>query len=101
MKIQEIAAQEKKTNVYKIYRGKITPYQVLGTSGPSERYLYLIDRNNYGTAIGIYIPSDDYHWEIDYEKAIEVMWEQSVKELKNLNDSYFNNTKNICLGDGE
>lgn len=99
MTLHEISQLPLGTNVYRVRRGRIESYETLSFSTKHpETYFYLIDRNNYTTSVGFYLGSDlqlHGHWEVDYEKAKEVMWEQLKRNLEGVNEVYFNNQKEI------
>lgn len=103
MTLHEISELPLGTIVYRIRRGQIEQFETLSFSSTfPESYFFLIRKSDYQTAVGFYM-STNYdlhgHWEVDYEKAKEVMWEQVKSNVETINETYFNNKKEISWKD--
>ena len=96
MTTNEITKLELGTKVYLIRNARIEQYTTLSFSPKKPVYFYLISGLNVTETKCLYLSNDnDLHWEIDYEKAKEVMWEQLVENVKSINDTYFNGQKSL------
>ena len=98
MSIHEIIKLPLGTKIYRIYEGKIKAMCLLAPCPKfPDKYFYFINDYAHTDSFGVYIPKDNYHYEVEYEIAKEVMWEQKIEELEDVNEVYFNNKKELKL----
>lgn len=97
MTTEEIIQLPIGTKVYLIENARILSFNLLSPhpdSNYSNNYYYMISRLNVNTVKAFYIPnSKALEWEIDYDKAKEIMWNQVKKQVQSLNEIYMKGEK--------
>lgn len=99
MTIQEVTQLPLGTKVYKVFDGEIRSYETLAFDSKRPDYFYLISGLNHTDTVGYYLPSAQGEWESDYEKAKELMWEQTIKKVISKNRIYFEGEKSLDFRD--
>jgi hypothetical protein len=101
MKFSEIIKLPVGTKVFRIKDGVITSFTFLALHPKyPEKYAYFINNLSVEKSVGFYIPHQEEHntkWEIEPEKANEIMWEQMIENLKAINEIYFKNKNHINI----
>jgi len=99
MTIHDIIKLPLGTKVYYVIRGEIRKWVTLGMNPKNDRYFYFYSNGDVSETKCVYLCSEDREgvWEVDYDVAKEVMWEQLVSEVKTKNLIYMNGSKNLDL----
>lgn len=96
MTIQEITNLPLGTKVYLIKDAKISKFITLAYHPKNDNYFYLIDDLSVMSVKCIYIPNSSVlHFELDYELAKKVMWEQLKDRVKSINQSYMEGKESL------
>lgn len=96
MKTEEIIKLPLGTKVYLIHNAEISSYVTLGYHPNHKDYFYLQSKLSISDTMCLYLKKEDYYiWEIDYDKAKEIMWEQFKDVVKSKNKIFMGNKKSI------
>ena len=96
MKLKEITFLELTPGqlVYKIINGEITSYNYLGIHPKYKECIIMGSTNNVFKAKVFHVSQHvSTIWEVDYEIAKEIMWEQLLNNLNSVNETYFEGLK--------
>jgi len=95
MKLEEIINCPLGTKVFRIQEGVIAAFETLGFHPKYPTYFYFCGNGSVTNVICYFIERKikPEEWEIDYEKAKEIMWEQLQRKVHAINAIYMNDKK--------
>lgn len=99
MTTAEVTKLEPGTKVFLIQDAEIQAWQTIGFHPKHPQYFYLVGNGSVEKVKCLFLGQNSWtlRWEIEYDAAKEIMWQQLTNKVKAINSIYMNDEGSLNL----